>query len=84
MSERVVVFCNCSGLDHNVVFDYDEQYGELIIHAQLNHYLPWYKRIPLAIRYIFGYDTHRCHYIETVLLKGGNEIQKIKDLLNMI
>lgn len=74
--------CNCgSQVDHFVrvsKWPKSEIEGDVdlfYVHSQLNHYLPWYKRIPLAFRYLFGIDNTFCHYIETLLT-----VDQVKEL----
>lgn len=62
--------CACHSFDHTLrfVLDLDEQQDEdeiafptLYTEIQLNHYIPWYKRIILGIKYIFGFDIHHAY-----------------------
>lgn len=33
------------------------------------HYLPWYKRLFIGVKYIFGIDNTYCQYTESVVNK---------------
>lgn len=37
------------------------------INVQLNHYLPWWRRVIEAVRYVRGKDSAQCHWGETVV-----------------
>ena len=58
--------CACHSFDHTLrfVLDLDENVAEddwsfptIYAEVMLGHYLPWYKRVWLGIKYIFGYDV---------------------------
>lgn len=55
--------CCCSDFDHTLrfVLDLDEDsehpWPTIYTEIQINHYLPWYKRIWLGIKFIFGVDV---------------------------
>ncbi len=66
--QREVFFCECSDPSHIFEFvfsiwDYDptkeDKLGigncEVYFQAQLNHYLPWYKRFWLSVKYVLGF-----------------------------
>ncbi len=79
--------CRCGGhsKDHDVVFQYwpDPQYGdEFTINTGLNHYLPWYKRLLVAIRYVLGIDNTFYAYVESTLDK--QEVQKLHTYLSNV
>ena len=55
--------CCCGSPQHTLrfVLDFDtfgdDEIPTIYTDVQMAHYLPWYKRIWVAIKYIFGYDT---------------------------
>ena len=56
--------CACYLPNHMFyVSKYDDE-DEFYFHVQLNNWLPWYKRIYYAVKYIFGGD---CGWDETIL-----------------
>jgi hypothetical protein len=55
--ESVPMVCACGSLDHVIQFHMDEEYGELHIDVMLNHYLPWWRRLWLACRYVTGWGA---------------------------
>ena len=75
--------CNCHNLEHHLIFhfDPDDNYNEFMyVNMNLNHYLPWYKRIGLAIKYIFGYKCQYGHYNEVVL--DRKQVEHVRDRFN--
>jgi len=51
--------CVCGDFDHTLRFvldldrDSEYQFPTIYVECQLNEYMPWYKRILIAIKYIF-------------------------------
>jgi len=67
---RQLIECKCSDVGHLVVLERTEWEGEepnLYLYLQLNHYLPFYKRVWNAIKYIFGTIDHQCHWSGTLI-----------------
>lgn len=60
---RKAFYCECSHPFHQLVLDKDSD-GSLVISYQLNHYLPWYKRLINAIYYVLGWDRDKLDYNE--------------------
>ena len=60
--------CDCGGFGHLARISYfedDKEYAYL--NMQLNHYLPWYKRMWYAINYVFGREVDQCNYVENCM-----------------
>lgn len=79
--------CDCGGFskDHTVEFQYwpDKQYGDTFsISTGLAHYLPWYKRLAVGLKYILGIDNTHCFYVETTL--GQNEVLRLQKYINEV
>lgn len=67
--------CHCGDdREHLITFkfyDQDKDWNDFVIaNAALNHYLPWYKRVPIALKYLFGIDNTHCHYVESIYDKA--------------
>lgn len=62
MKNKLFIECECLDPSHLMYIQYDSYYDEIIINNQMNHYLPWYKRIYVAIKFIFKlknkYNSH--------------------------
>lgn len=57
--KNIYIECACRHADHlvRIVADKDDKYATLYMEFRLNPDKPWYKRIWLAIQYIFGYQS---------------------------
>ena len=75
--------CNCRDAACCIAISrrVDKEYrcDELIINAQLNHYLPWYKRIKYAFLFLLGKPVKQCHWAE-IIVKTDDFIEKIVEL----
>jgi len=54
--------CHCYAEEHAIRFSYEEEYNELFLSVFLNQYRPWYHRIWVAIKYVFGYKCRYGHW----------------------
>lgn len=62
--------CACGSTQHQMVFDYftdDPDWTEIYISIHLAK-LPWYKRIWVAVRYVFGAQSRYGAFEEIVLM----------------
>lgn len=85
MSERFDLKCACGDTkEHIAIFDFDEQDWKdtLSVGLYLNHYLPWYKRLVLAVKYVLGIDNTYQHYVEGIYNK--DEVARLRDWLNTV
>lgn len=74
--------CTCTDLSHNVVIseyldDEFAKFDELTLSIHMNHYLPWYKRIWYALKYIFRSD---CGTYDSIVINKENRDQIVKIL----
>ena len=60
--------CQCHSNEHTVKFSIDEEDGTIYTSIFLNTFYPWYYRIWIAIKYIFGYKSRFGHW-DCFLLK---------------
>ena len=79
--------CDCGGFskDHTVEFQYwpNSEYGDSFsISTGLAHYLPWYKRLVVGLKYILGIDNTHCFYVETTL--GQYEVDRLQKYINKV
>jgi len=65
--ERIAFFCECWHPDHNFFVLYDRTDDEVTVQVKLNHWLPWYKRVWVALKYILGVTTNSGDYDEVLL-----------------
>ena len=59
--ESAVLLCDCGSAEHQILIhmDKDDGYREVILSPHLVTYRNIFKRIKVAVRYIFGY---KCKY----------------------
>ena len=80
------VECRCGTIEHTLRFILDKQEKEVYSEIQLNHYMPWYKRILPGIKYIFGSKFHGTNWDCWVMDETNIEQfkQMITDFENII
>lgn len=60
--------CQCHSDEHTVKFTIDEEDGTIYTSIFLNTFYPWYYKIWVAIKYVFGYKSRFGHW-DCFLLK---------------
>lgn len=73
--------CQCKDSSHLVVVRcdiFENEMPEIYIGYQLNHYLPWHKRVIHAIKYVIGI-TNKGSSWDTVILtdQGVQDLQTV-------
>ena len=69
MSDRLYIECQCTDPYHVVIFDktyYDDEY-ELSLFVGLNKFQPWYRRIVIGFKYMFGFSYENFEYSEVLV-----------------
>lgn len=61
------VVCDCQSSEHTLRFMYDEENKELYTEVYLNQYRSFFKRVYVAIKYIFGYTSKYGHWDCTMI-----------------
>lgn len=74
------VECNCSCEYHTLRFtwDPDPECPEVYVSVFLNPYFGFFRRLWLAIKYIFGFKSKYGHFDETVLMH--DQLKQIRGL----
>lgn len=57
LSDALILDCECSSAEHIIrfsLYDWDTDFPELLVEVQASHFLPWYKRLIVSIKYLFG------------------------------
>ena len=71
--------------DHTVMFHYwpDSKHGdEFTISTGLNHFLGFWQRLRIGIKYVLGIDNTHYFYTEQTLDKG--EVVKLQEYVNSV
>lgn len=81
-SETQYFECSCFSPEHTLRFSYDPEDNELHTHIFLNQYRNVFKRVWVAIRYVFGY---KCRYGEwDCWILKPEDVHRLKALLNRV
>lgn len=72
--------CACDSDEHTLRFTLDKDDGEIFTSVYLNHWLPWHKRVWLAVRYVFGYRCKYGHWDCTIINREG--AKKLRAILD--
>tara|TARA_R110000772_G_scaffold210167_2_gene320705 strand:- start:123 stop:365 length:243 start_codon:yes stop_codon:yes gene_type:complete len=80
MKERLIIICECSSLDHQVVFWYDEEDFNLTCSINLTTRRNFIKRLWYGLRYAFGYKSRFGNFDETIF--KDEDLIKLKEYLN--
>jgi len=87
--KEIHLSCQCTNLGHMTVvalyedLSVDEMsppYSELHIHSQLSVYMPWWKRVWLAFKYVFGLSSRQAHW-DTCMVRD-EDLDAIIELVN--
>lgn len=65
--------CECGNFSHTFRLTHDYIDNSICLEVNLNHYLPWYKRVVAAVRYIFKMNRSHEHYDVTLLTSQSME-----------
>lgn len=69
--------CQCRSPEHTIRFWYDAREVELSTEVQLNHYLPWWKRVLAAVKYVFGISTYP--HFDSFIMKS-DDVERLMKL----
>lgn len=71
--------CECFSDEHTLTFTLDPDDGELYTSVFLKQWHPWYARLWIAIKYLFGYKCKYGHWGTWILREEDS--QRLADLL---
>ncbi len=74
--------CKCYSDEHTLKFIYDEERNEIYTSIFLNQYRNIFKRINVAIKYIFGYKCKYGHWDVWILI--NDDSKRLIELLKKI
>lgn len=61
--------CECNSSEHTLRYMYDQENKELYTEVYLNNHNSIFKRIYIAVKYIFGYTSKYGHFDCTIMSK---------------
>jgi hypothetical protein len=68
---RHYVECACESTEHTLRFTYDAEDNEVYTEVQLARWHPWYRRVWLALKYVFVYQCKYGHWDCTIIDKSN-------------
>lgn len=75
--------CQCSSMEHSFRVTYNENDCEIYIEMRLGTWLPWWRRILNAFRYVFSPGSSRYGHYDEVMLRG-EDVGKLINILEKI
>ena len=72
--------CACGSDEHTIRFTLNKAEKEVYLSVFLNQYRPWWKRVYVAIRYIFGYKCRYGHWDNWLM--DENDAVRLRDMFN--
>jgi hypothetical protein len=85
MTNRFDLKCECGDKSHIAVVEFDCSggwYDSLTVGLGMNHYLPWYKRLVIGFKYVFGMDNTFQQYVEVVCDKES--VQQLSEWIETV
>jgi hypothetical protein len=81
--EKLYLECQCDCAQHTIRFTFDpsDLTGEIYTEVQLNPYHPWYQRLWIALKYVFGHQSKFGAFDCTILHK--EDYPKLRSLLDL-
>jgi len=72
--------CRCGSNEHTLQFTYDKEDHEIYTSVFLNDWLPWYKRIYRAVKYVLGYKCQYGHW--DCWIMDENDIDRFREMMD--
>lgn len=71
-NNRLHIVCDCNTLEHQIVFDYDDDEYYLMVHLSKKSF---FRRFIHAIKYIIGYQSQNGAFDEVLI--GTSDLDRI-------
>lgn len=81
--ETHYVDCMCSDLNHTFRFTFDPDDGDLWLEVRLHNWMPWYKRVALAAKYVFNRPALKYGHYDTTMIDLG-DATRIRELMDRV
>lgn len=79
--ERQVMICECHSAEHQVIFWYDEEDGDLYCEPHLTTRCNFFRRLWYGLKYAFGYKSKFGAWDETIFKK--EDLKKLQIYINL-
>jgi len=80
--ERQIMICQCHSIEHQVIFWFDEEDGDLICEPHLVTHRNFFKRLWRGLRYAFGYKSVYGDWDSIIFEK--EDLEKLREHLDTI
>ena len=77
-----MLFRSCTTPEHKIVLSYDSTFGEMYVEYYLMQYDNFFKRIYVALKYIFKCKSHDSHFDCTILT--SSQLKLLRQYLTSI
>ena len=80
--EIIHIDCDCMDASHSMRFWYDSEFNQIYTTIHLQPLAPWYKRVWIAIKFIFGKSGNKWDGEFDNWVINRHQIIKLRDYLN--
>ena len=82
MDNEVLLLCDCSSCEHQVVVTWRDEDNEVFVQVHLTTYKGFWKRLWNGLKYAFGHKSRYGDFDEIILRKkDADNLQKVVDHL---
>lgn len=79
---RELFICQCNNVEHQLIFSYFPEDGDVYVSVHLTSEYSIWERIKMAIKYIFGYKCRYGHFSGFIFKPSdADKLQKVVDYL---
>lgn len=82
MENKELLICKCYSPEHQVLFRWFDDDEEVYMEVLLNPEYKWWKRVWIAIKYIFGYKCKYGMFDEVILNK--EDVPKLEKIVEYL
>ena len=82
MDNEILLLCECSSCEHQLIFSWDKHENEVYTHVHLVPHDGFWKRLWAGLKYAFGHRSIYGDFDEIILRKkDADSLQKVVDHL---
>ena len=83
MNHDILLLCECSSCEHQLVVSWDDKEDEVYVHVHLADCKGFWRRLWHGLQYAFGYKSRYGAFDEVILRKeDAPALQRVVDHLN--
>ena len=76
--ENLLFLCECSSIEHQLIFSYSKDFEEVFVHTHLSKRNFW-GRLKYGFKYIFGYQCRFGAFDEIIL--NNDDVDKLEKIV---